>query len=178
MSDRRRKQKGRKSRGSFLAMPHEILNDDNFTSLSPRAVKLLIDVASQYRGDNNGDLCCAWSVMSKRGWTSNDQLYKARDELLSRGWIVITRQGQRPRLASLYALTWLPIDECNGKLDCAPTKQALGYWKLGSNPEHVTKKCDLRHTDYIGPQGGSMKQVETAHRAATRLSRGVKHAIS
>ena len=169
MVDRRKKQKGRRSANSFLAMPHAVLNHPNFTGLSPRATKLLMDLASQYKGSNNGDLAAAWSIMSKRGWTSKDQLHKALQELLRRGWVVITRQGHRPRVASLYALTWLEIHECGGKLDRAPTRKALGYWKAGVNPELVKTDRDPRRAGQVTPPHGSMEPELDSHRPATRV---------
>ena len=114
-------------------MPHDVLNHENFTTLSPRAVKLLIDLGAQYRGTNNGDLCAAWTLMSKRGWKSKGTLYRALQELEAKGFICKTRQGGR-HVASLYAISWRAVDECGGKLDVRETSVAPGFWKLGRNP--------------------------------------------
>ena len=43
-------------------------NRNEFYTLPCRALKLLIDLYSQYNGRNNGDFCMAWSIMAKRGW--------------------------------------------------------------------------------------------------------------
>lgn len=118
--------KSRKQKSSsfiFLALPHKVLNSDDYLSLSPRAVKLLIDISVQYNGKNNGDLCICLSIMKTRGWTSNDQLKKAKDELIKKEFIKLTRQGGR-RIPNLYAITWQPIDECDGKLDVSHTRLA------------------------------------------------------
>ena len=48
--------------------------------------------------------------------------------LLETGMIELTRQGGL-HCASLYAVTWLPIDECGGKLDVNATAVASGLWK-------------------------------------------------
>lgn len=121
--------KGRREAGSFVAVPHACLNHANYTRLQPRAVKLLWDIYAQYRGQNNGDLCAAWSVMQNRGWRSKDQLNKALGELQSSGWIIKTRQGGRNQ-CSLYAVTFQAIDECHPKrLDVPPTVTAPGLWK-------------------------------------------------
>ena len=130
-NERRRLVKGRQTTGSFLGLPHHVLDHDNFRTLSPKATKLLIDIAAQYRGSNNGDLCATFSLMKKRGWNSNDQLDKAKKELIKRDVIQLTRQGGRNK-CNLYALTWFPIDECNGKLDIASTITAPVDWKIGS----------------------------------------------
>ena len=124
---------GRADTHSFVALPHRILECDAYFRLSAKGVKLLIDLFGQYRGKNNGDFGMAWTVMEKRGWRSRDTLSRARRELLENGLIVQTRQGGRNK-CNLYAVTWLAIDECNGKLDSPPTIVAPGYWKEGRPP--------------------------------------------
>lgn len=123
-------QKRKPGRGghTFVQLRHDVMRSENFATLSPHATKLLIDMVSQYNGKNNGDLCMAWTFMEPRGWRSKSTLYRARDELIERGWIKVARQGGK-HLASLYAITWLPIDECNGKLDIGETYKASDEWK-------------------------------------------------
>ena len=133
-NEKRRRNMGRQTTQPFLSLPHNVLDHDSFRTLSPRATKLLIDIAAQYRGCNNGDLCAPLSVMRKRGWKSNDQLFKARNELLDRELILTSRQGGRNK-ASLFALTWLQIDDCQGKLDTPSTDVAPHNWKLWSDPD-------------------------------------------
>ena len=128
--------KGRKARKPFFAIPRELLQSDVWASLRPRAVKLLCDLGEQYRGNNNGDLDMVWEKMNKKGWTSKDQLNKARIELLDKGLIEKTRQGGR-NIASLYALTIHPIDDCINKKtgwskfdpNVIPTRVASNKWK-------------------------------------------------
>ena len=91
---------------------------------------LLWDLAAQYRGDNNGDLCAAWKLMHLRGWKSEETLSKAKRKLLEVGLIVETRKGARPNKCSLFALTWYALDDCKGKLDIAPQSFPRGAYKL------------------------------------------------
>ena len=119
----REKMKGRRSGGRFLSLPYVVLEHPEYISLSKKAVKLLIDLAIQYNGHNNGDFCATFSMMKKRGWSSNDQLQKALKELIAKNFIMLTRQGGK-KIANLYAITWQPIDECGGKLDISSTKKA------------------------------------------------------
>lgn len=128
MARTRLKVKGRRESGSFAAIPHAILDSPEYAGLSAHAVKALLDLFAQYRGENNGDLTAAWSLMQIRGWTSKALLYRALRELLDKGWIVKTRQGGRHQ-ASLYGVTWKPINPCGGKLDVSPTHVAPGTWK-------------------------------------------------
>lgn len=125
--------KGRRRTPPFVALQHRVLASPNFVALSPRAVKLLMDVCSQYRGTNNGDLCVTWSLMKKRGWRSKETLAAALDELLHFGWLVLSRQGGRHK-PSLYAITWAKIDECRGKLDISATTVAPNDWQTEVEP--------------------------------------------
>jgi len=132
MARNRLRAKGRSDRGSYVMLPHEILNHPNFTGLTPYAVKLLIDLYSQFRGQNNGDLSAPWTRMSKRGWRSKGTLYSALKELLSKGWIIVSRHGGLNR-CSLYAVTFKPVDDCKGKIDIPSTTIAPGDWKKIEN---------------------------------------------
>ena len=74
------------------------------------------------------------SAMKIRGWNSNDQLSKARKELLEKGWIVLTKQGGLGIGPNLYAVTFQAVDDCGGKLHFPETTTPLGYWKLRVQP--------------------------------------------
>lgn len=124
--------KERRESGGFAAIPHCLLESPLFIGLSAHAIKLLMDLATQYKGYNNGDLTIAWTVMEKRGWKSRETLNKARKELLQTALIEITRTGDRRR-PHLYALTFFAVDECNGKLDVKPTERPSSAWRL-NNP--------------------------------------------
>jgi hypothetical protein len=128
------KRKGRAEKGIYFGLPHSLINTKKYRSLSSHAVKLMIDLGSQYRGFNNGDLCLSWTVMKSYGWRSRSTLLKAKNELLAVGFIINTRQGGRNR-ASLFAITWKEIDECKGKLDIDPAKFQPGLW-LDSNVQN------------------------------------------
>lgn len=108
----------------FLHIPKALLELKDFKCLSAKALKLLIDLASQFNGKNNGDLCMALKLMKDRGWSSNDTLNKAKRELLDKQLIILTKQGGLGIGPNLYAITWQPIHECGGKLDVAPTTLA------------------------------------------------------
>lgn len=152
------KTKGRREAGSYVTLPHAVLEHENFVRLHPRAVKLLLDLYAQYRGHNNGDLCAAFTVMKERGWKSKSQLQKAKEELLAKGWLVVARQGGRNK-STLYAVTFQAIDECGGKLDIGPTNTPPGNWKQLVS-ENKTCAPD---TVQVGPHGGAMstKSVNT-----------------
>ena len=132
-------------------IPHALQDSPNWRACSGSAIKLLCDLARQYRGNNNGDLCASMSILKPRGWTSPETVHYALLELRHYGLIVLTRQGGL-HAASLYALTWHAIDECGGKLDCAATSVAPGLWR---EPVAVRfkrpKKIRKASTDSVSP---------------------------
>src|SRR5687768_5225903 len=75
---------------------------------------MLVEMARQLRGDNNGSLLCSRAYMGPRGWKSADMLTKAKRELLAAGFLHETVIGQRPNKASWYAVTWQTLDRLNG----------------------------------------------------------------
>jgi hypothetical protein len=130
-SDKKRFKEHAKKReaGGYVPLPHAVLRSREYGDLSAYAVKLLNDLLSQYRGDNNGDLCAAFELMRHRGWRSKETLFNARAELLNEGWVTVTRQGGRNKIPSLYAVTFYSIDFCKGKLDVKPTGSPPGGWR-------------------------------------------------
>jgi hypothetical protein len=145
MADKWQKLKGRRSGPTFGAKPHHIFRADPKNNkpspasvLSHMAAHLLDNLVAQYHGNNNGDLTAAPKIMKLYGWTSQGSVYSALMELLALGFIEQTRQGGRNK-CSLYAITWMAIDDCGGKLDVQPTRVASNLWK----PENK-EKINLR----------------------------------
>jgi hypothetical protein len=124
----------RREPGGYVPMPHVVLRSPEFAALSSRAIKLLCDLLAQYKGDNNGDLCAAMTLMRDRAWRGAATLSRAVAELRDAGFLVTTRQGGRHK-ASLYGVSFFSIDWCNGKLDIqAPTRAHMGSWKRVDGP--------------------------------------------
>jgi hypothetical protein len=119
----------KRDRGAFRQIPLSVLEGRAFLDCSPYAAKLLLDLLTQYRGQNNGDLTAAWKVMKPRGWRSEATLHKAKQELLESGLIVETRMGARPNKCSLYALTFFSLDD-NPKLEMTSKSFPQGKYKL------------------------------------------------
>lgn len=148
MAANRQKIKGRRSSPTFAAKPHHIFKADTKNNrpspasvLSHMAAHLLDNLFAQYNGSNNGDLSAAPAITKLYGWTSQGSVQKALTELLANGFIEQTRQGGKNR-CSLYAVTWLAIDDCTGKLDVMPTRVASNLWKPENN-----HKIDPRFKD-------------------------------
>jgi hypothetical protein len=112
---------------SFAGIPRIVMDTDDYKNLNGNAIKLLLEFAYQYRGNNNGDLSAPFSRMRKRGFKSKETLGNALKSLQGANLIIKTRDGMflNPGgRCALYALTWQPIDECNGKHDIKATRTA------------------------------------------------------
>lgn len=122
--------KSSREAGHFFPLPLCVLQSPEILLLSPFAIKLLIDLLSQWRLGNNGYLSPSWALMQGRGWKSKATLAKALKELENGEWVVRTRQGGRNK-ATLYAVTFYRIDDHQrGKpLDVAATRKPLGFWR-------------------------------------------------
>jgi hypothetical protein len=117
---RAKRHKGNRLDFRFFAVARDVLEHPAFLRLSPYAKALLLDLGAQYRGDNNGNLACAWKVMKPRGWRSEATLHKAKHELIDAGFLFEARKGYRPNVCGLYALTWLLLD-ADPRHDCSPS---------------------------------------------------------
>lgn len=106
--------KSKRDRGSFIALPTVVIDSPAFNKLSHPAKALFIEIARQYRGDNNGRLLCSRAYLKPRGWSSNAVITRAKNELLEAGFIYETVKGQRPNKASWYAVTWCVLDNIAG----------------------------------------------------------------
>jgi len=141
MSQRsREKLKGRSGPG-FLQLYRYVLDSPQWAELPATSVKLLMELARQYKGNNNGDLAVTLSMLKDRGWNSEQTIWKHLHVLEERGWIVRTRQGGRHIGCNLYAITWESIDHCDGKHQHPPEQKASHLWKnaIGTAKSGVRK---------------------------------------
>jgi hypothetical protein len=113
----------------FAQLPVEVLISDACRTLPNYAVRVLLAVAAQYRGANNGDLCMTRRIAREFGITSQEQLVDSLAMLLDRGLIQKTRQGgKKPLGPTLYAISWQPIDDLGGKIECGRTTNGSNKW--------------------------------------------------
>ena len=128
-----------KNKGRFAGIPLEVVQSEAFKSLKGNSVKLLVILASQYNGYNNGNLVVTESITGQ--WLNKNTMFKARDELYSKGFIVINAYGGRghgKNIPHLYALTWKPINYLKNGVRVThyqTNKDSLDYWQTGANPD-------------------------------------------
>jgi hypothetical protein len=115
--------------GSAFVIPYTLLRHENFVRLSAYGNKLVMDLARQYTGFNNGYLCTSWSLMQDCGWNSSHTVHNAMLECEHYNVIMRTQQGGLNK-PNLHALTWRRIDEKKGQhLDVLPTLAPPNTWK-------------------------------------------------
>lgn len=111
------------SKGGVSLLPNIVTDNSRYIALPFSAKALLVEIASQYKGHNNGDLCATRSLLKGKGFNSQNTLSRALKALLEAELILLTRQGGKDwvsgaNLPNLYAVSWQPINECfdrNGK---------------------------------------------------------------
>lgn len=135
--------------GSAFVIPWTTLRHPNFTRLSPFGNKLVMDLARQFSGFNNGYLCSAWSLMKDRGWNSSHTLHDAILEVEHYNLMIRTQHGNLNK-PSLHAFTWLRIDEKPGKnLEVRPTLAPPATWKI-EQPTFVKPERKHRKKTKLG----------------------------
>lgn len=100
--------------GRYIALTASVLNSQAYINLSHTAKALLIEVAMQRTGGNNGRLLLSMRHLASRGWHSADVVTRAKRELIDAGLIYQTVQGHRPNKASWFAVTWYSLDKLPG----------------------------------------------------------------
>ena len=106
-----RRRSSSRFQGRFVGIPVDVLESNAYLGLSHPAKVLLLDIALQYKGDNNGRLLTSLKFMEPRGWRSADVLNRAKQQLQDSKLIYQTVQGHRPNKASWYAITWHALDD-------------------------------------------------------------------
>ncbi|EJG0781111.1 hypothetical protein C4G25_RS19875 [Vibrio parahaemolyticus] len=103
-----------KNKGRFAGLPVWILESKAYVSLTPLAKALLLEIAGQYSGNNNGYLSLTRDDLTRRGYKTPSSNQKAIQSLLDAGFIVRTIEGgicRGRKTCHLYAITWQPSDE-------------------------------------------------------------------
>jgi len=115
----------KKSRTPFFMLERRMVQSTGYRSLSATARLVLVELMAQNNGKNNGDLSATRTMAREWGIGSPVTLQKALAELENAGWIIQTRSSLFSRhgaRCALYALAWLPVNECPDKdLEVRPT---------------------------------------------------------
>ena len=115
----------------YVALPHVVIDSPSYRALGHTARSLLIDLARQYTGSNNGRLVACSKYLKPLGWRSNDTITRALVDLKASGLLIETRMGMRPNRAAWFALGWYSLDEAKG-LDIDPKTYRTGQYKIAA----------------------------------------------
>ena len=142
----------------FVALPIVVLESPGYRRAGHAARSLLLDIAMQYSGNNNGRLTTCAKYLKPLGWKSNDTIVRARRELLDCGLLIETRKGGFPSTSAWFALSWLDNDQAQG-LDIDPKLYRRGAYM---------------HPEKPARPGASLVPPDGARKVATAPSHGTR----
>ncbi len=97
--------------GRFAKLPLTVLDQAAVITLSHATFRVLVLMAAQFNGYNNGALGLSKSQAASQN-ISNKTLYKALATLEEHGLVEQTYPASRvPPRPTMYALTWISIDD-------------------------------------------------------------------
>jgi len=148
----------------FAQIPVDVLTSEACRSLPHAAFKILVILASQYRGagnskrGGNGTLALTDTEARKYGINSRHTVYASLAELETRGLILKTREGLRSKTHfALYALNWRHVDNRNGwPLDRPepPTRT----WETWTADDSLATKAARRQRDHAKRERAAAKK--------------------
>lgn len=104
--------KGRKIRGNFAHLPCEVMNHAAVATLTHAQFRVLVLMAGQFNGHNNGAIGLTAEQAKKQGISSENTYRAALKVLEERGLIESTYPASRvPPRPKMYALTWRPVEK-------------------------------------------------------------------
>lgn len=130
----------------FIALPWAVVDSEAFRRLGYSACRLLIEVARQYNGRNNGQLLASRAYFEKRGINSCRLIQQGKDELIVAGFLHETVKGRRPNRASWFALTWYPLD-AHGDYDPGAERTFERGLYAKKIPPKAVEKIDVLNPD-------------------------------
>ena len=138
---RRTRATGRFASGeTFGAIATEVLASEAYRAIPDFTVRVLIALAAQYRGNNNGDLSLTREQAADLGIAAGWKVSAGLEILGQTGLAVRTRQGRARHgrgLCALYALGWKPIDPTPHAYPPINSKRpAPNGWASWTKPEN------------------------------------------
>jgi hypothetical protein len=167
MARRKERLPERVTGGGFAAFPHSVFDSLSFAGASDKAKALLLALARQLNGANNGHLQLTTKWLKSKGYTCPSINIKARKELIERGLIVQTKFGGLNMGADLFGVTWLPITNLVG-LDITMNGFNQGAYKLCTLPP--TKKRVVKKRGRFNECNSTVTTIETGDPKAITTS--------
>lgn len=172
---RLRRHKGRAGgdADTFAKLPTDVLQSEAHRTLPHPARSVLVALADQYRGHNNGSLTLTRVYAAlKYGITNPYSLDESLRELEERGLIVETRPGTRPNgrvrpRSAMFALTWVEIHtpDPNDPHNATETIYAPDTWQSWKASK-VRMHWTVRRRDRNAEKGSFVFREQANHGAA------------
>ena len=113
----------------FAMVPLDVLEHPAVATLHHGAFRIMVLLAGQYRGHNNGALGLTEDQAKKGGIGSDNTLYKSLEVLAERGIIEQTYPSSRvPPRPAMFALSWKPIDETKWSTETRTPSFSFRSW--------------------------------------------------
>jgi DNA-binding HxlR family transcriptional regulator len=120
----------RSSSGRFARLPLTLLATPAVTTLSHAAFRVLVLLAAQYTGYNNGALGITRNQAAQQGIGSDHTLYGSLRDLETRELIERTYHASRvPPRPAMYALTWVSVDDTEYSRSARLATHAYREWQ-------------------------------------------------
>ena len=156
---------GKRDGSGFVALPKVVLTSSGYRAASHTSRSLLVDIASQYTGTNNGRLVACDKALKPLGWKSHDTITRAVRDLVDCGLLFETRKGMRPNKAAWYALTFQSLDAAAG-YDVSSKSFPRGAYLKFKNA--ALTPSDGVNNDEIAPPHGVGAALSTPPHGAIR----------
>lgn len=130
---------------TFVRLPNVVLDSPGYRAASHPARSLLVDIARQFNGKNNGKLVACSKYLRPLGWKSSQTVAAAMQQLLELGLLVETRKGGFPNTASWFALAWRDLDHWQD-LDINPKLFQRGSY-MQPPPKAATTRSTANATE-------------------------------
>lgn len=107
------KQQG-KTKHPFVMLEHRIIHSAAHADLKMSSRALLVLLATQFNGTNNGHLQATLSWLKPYGFGSQHTVSAAIADLIAHGFIYRTLSSGANHQSARYAITWQPIHQKDG----------------------------------------------------------------
>ena len=131
--------------GCFAMLPLTVLDKAAVKTLSHAAFRVLLLMAAQYNGGNNGALGITRIQAAANGIGSHHTLYSALRTLAERGLIEQTYPASRvPPRPTMYALTWMSVDDTSWSRSTRIAAHTYRDWQPSRKPKLRIVKDSLK----------------------------------
>ncbi|MBE0547035.1 MAG: hypothetical protein IH627_05105 [Rubrivivax sp.] len=146
----------------FVAVPYIVIDSPGYRAAGHTARSLLLDIARQYTGHNNGKLVACARYLEPLGWKSNHTVLGALHQLLACGLLVETRKGGFPNMAAWFALSWCDLDQ-GQDLDIDPKMfRRGGYLQPRQQTPATTRTAKATQARKLAAQAKRQERHRTA----------------